>query len=698
MNENAWLIGPCEALHQDADVNVNCHRLLRGPYTGLGAVLRALVPGMYRREPALVRRHAVEVLAIAPGLGDVIGEVPGTLTSMASQKEQTRIYPAARTRRLAHGAIDLLLACAEPARLGQLTLCFSQVEHADHTDQEFLAILLRRAGSGSLRVVIQTTGGELIDELAAALGRYAKQTRLPALADHARPERDHDELVRAYVDADGTSSDPDEVAAYQAADPAVRATLHDARAARLRRDGEWSLRLGAIPYHLEHGSDPAGAGGAALLEALNYCFSVGYYDAVVDFSRRGRAVTDPVAQDEQYWLLSGRIPSSLAALGRPTEAETLASELRGRYARPDIHMITSYSLAMMYTRHFPPERRDHQLAKAYINNAIALSSLSPDPVERVFQVVFNQNGLALIEMHLGNLPEAIRLVTEGRGRLDRELPSDSYLLHRSVLVHNRASVLAAAGRLDDALAAFDEVIRMDPNYTEYYLDRATIRRRLGDIDGAMADYDEAIADSVPLWELHYNRGDLRALTGDITGAIDDFERVLELEPDEVDARINLVDLLADTGSLEAASACIADGLRLLPGDGRLLCARAQLAVEAGDPGRARDDFDLALAADGDLVPALAGRAALAYEADDYDAAAGDLTHAIEVAEDPDLLYNRGMVHQRARRWQAAIDDFSRALALPGADRDELLVQQSACRAELGDTHDELDRSGAVPAR
>ncbi|HEY7146806.1 MAG TPA: tetratricopeptide repeat protein [Streptosporangiaceae bacterium] len=675
--------GPADAGRPDgarADVQVSCHHLLRGPYTGLGAVLRALVPGQYQRDHALVRRHAIEILAIAPDLEDVIGAAPQTLTSVASMKEQTRIYPPARTRRLAHGVVDFLLA--GPAdRDRPLTLSFSEADQADQTDQEFLAILLRRARPERLTVIARTSGEDLPAELAAALDRYARAARLPA-APWPAPGPDTGELVRAFVDADGTATDPAEIAAYQAAGPADRAALHDARAARLRADDAPAARLGAIPYHLEHGSDPAGAGGAALLEALDDCFAAGYYHAVLDYGSRGQAVTDPGAQSEQYWLLTGRIATSLAVLDRPAEAEKLVMELRARYSRPDIHVITGYSLAMMYTRYFPPERKDHHLAKAYINNAIALSSLWPDPVDRAFQTVFNENGLALIEMHLGNMPEAIRLVTEGRERLDRELAPDVYLLHRSVLIHNRANVLAAAGRLGEALADFDTVIEMDPNYTDYYLDRATIRRRLGDAGGAMADYDTAIARGFPLWELHYNRGDLRAMAGHIEGAIADFGRVVELEPGQLDARINLADLLIEAGALAQAAGHLAEGLRLAPGDPRLLCAKGRLAAEAGDPGQARRDFDLALAADGGLVAALAGRAGLAYEAGDMDAAAADLTRAIDVAEDPDLLYNRGRVHQEARRWQAAADDFSRALRLPGADQDELRAQQAACQAEL----------------
>ncbi|HET9894539.1 MAG TPA: tetratricopeptide repeat protein [Streptosporangiaceae bacterium] len=683
MDHHRWLIGSHLAGHDDATMEVSCHRLLRGPYTGLGAVLRGLVPEVSRRDPALVHRHSTEILAVAPDLAGIVGEAQGTLTSLAPYKEQTRLYPAARTRRIANGVVDFLLACAAPGQLGPLTLSFTRVDHADHTDQEFLAILVRRARPGQVKVSVSTDSGEVPAELAAALDRYARQVRLPELAPAVRPGRDREALARAFVEADGTSSDPAEIAAYTETEPRERAALHDARAAALRRQGEWSLRLGAIPYHAEHGSDPAQAGGAALCEALLHCFSLGFHHAVVDYGRRGRAVTDPAAQDEQYWVLSSKAATSLAALGRPDEAESIMKQLRSQSTRHDIHLVTSYSLAMMYTRHFPRERRNHHLAKEYATNAIAIASLWPDLAERPFHVVFNENGLALIELHLGNLPEAIRLVTRGRERLDRELAPGTYLLHRSVLTHNRATVLAIAGRLDEALADFDRVIEMDPSYAEYYLDRATVKRRLGDAEGAMADYDAAITSMFGVWELHYNRGDLRAEQGDIEGAIADFERVLELEPDRLDARVNAVDLLIEAGRLAEAGAHVAEGLLRAPGDGQLLCGRGRLAIEAGDTTSALADFDRALAADGSLVAALAGRATLAYEAGDLDAAAQDLSRAIEVSRDPDLLYNRGRVHAQARRWQAAIDDFGAALLLPGADQEELLARQAACHAELG---------------
>nr|BFE82250.1 hypothetical protein GCM10020093_048510 [Planobispora longispora] len=49
-------------------------------------------------------------------------------------------------------------------------------------------------------------------------------------------------------------------AAYEAAGEMERARLHDLRAAELEATGEFALRLGAVPFHRERGTDPRGRG------------------------------------------------------------------------------------------------------------------------------------------------------------------------------------------------------------------------------------------------------------------------------------------------------------------------------------------------------------------------------------------------------------------------------------------------------
>lgn len=676
MNGHLWVVGG--APKATTGITVNCHRRLRGPYTGVGSVLRIVVPQVRRRHPGLARAHAIEIMAIAPELTPLIEVPPQTLTELAVKDERTRLYARTRTGRLAHGVVDLLLdwaaAAAEP-----LTLSFTNADEADSTDQEFLAILLRRARGEHLRVVVATRGEDVTQDLAAGLRACARRIEAPPPDRRDLPGRA--ELVRAYVWSDGTSGDPAEAAAYSRADPRVRAGLHDERAAELQRAGERSLRLGAIPYHLEHGTDPASAV-PMLHESLDHCLFQGFYQAAVDLGVRGQAVSNPDA-DPDYWYYGGRVAVCHAALGKSDAAEAINLDVRARCTIPSVHMTTSCALAMLYTRYLAPERRDLDLAKAYINNAIALASWWPDLDERTFHSVFNHNGLALVEMRAGDLPEALRLVTEGLARLNRDVQASAYLLHRSVLMHNRANVLLRLGRPDEAISDLGSAIEADPNYPEYYFDRANALHKLGRSREAIRDYDTAVTLSLPFWELHYNRAAVRAELGDLAGAIVDFGRVVELEPDQLDPWISLVSLLLDSGDLATAGARIEAGLARHPAEPQLLCARAQLALEEGRTEQAGRDFDLALAADSSSVPALAGRAALAYEAGEHDAAIDGLTRAIEAGGvDLDLLYNRAQVYQETGDWHAAIGDYSRALELPGAELGELAELRDRCYAEL----------------
>ncbi|MGW0765591.1 tetratricopeptide repeat protein [Streptomyces sp. NPDC002676] len=672
---------------QAPDVLAVCsHRRLRGPYGGTAELLTRIVPAVQSADPGLVKAHDIELLSVAPAVEHAVQPSRETLTSVAIPEERTRFYGPGRTRRLAHGVVEFLNAYAASHAPHLVTVSFDAVHEADATEQELLAILLRRADPARLRVVIGTDGAELPEraaELGRALRRYAVHLAAPA-----RPAFEDDrtpgELARAFVESDGTSESLAQKAAYDAAEPGVRAALHDARAAVLELADATEFRLGALPYHRALGTDPGGAGLRALIDAAGRCVDMGYYHAVLELGGRARELADPERQEEQYCVISTRLTSALAVLGQADRAGEIYFDLRSRYTTPMVHLFSNYALGMLHTRHRAPQQRDHPTARVHLHTAIALASLMPE-ASRSFQRVFQQNGLALVEMHLGNLDRAEQLVSEGLAELDAELAEGEHLLHRSVLLHNRGQVRAALGRLEEGLADFTAVIAADPNHPEYYFDRAALYRRMDRHAEAAADYQRAIDVSPPFPEAHYNRGDLRAATGDPEGAIADFGYVLELEPDHLDARINRAALLLENGDPAGARADAEEGLAHHPDSAGLLCTRGLAALEEGDADAALRDFSAALDLDPGLYQALANRAVIALDRGRHQDALDDLDRALDLTgPDPALLYNRGYVHRAAGRLRQAEADFTAALGLPGADRAELLWERAKCRAQAGD--------------
>jgi tetratricopeptide (TPR) repeat protein len=311
-----------------------------------------------------------------------------------------------------------------------------------------------------------------------------------------------------------------------------------------------------------------------------------------------------------------------------------------------------------------------------------ISALLPDEQRRAFNLTFNENGLALVEMHLGNLEEALRLVEAGMARLDTQVDPDQHTQHRSVLAYNRAQLLAAMGSLDAALAEYGAVIAEDPHHSEYYFERASVLRRMGRLDEASRDYETAIAESPPYPEPHYNRGDLAAQRGDLQTAISEFSYVLELEPTFVDAFANRAALRLQTGDVAGADADVSAGLRLRPGSAQLQCLRGLVALESGDRATALVALDQSLALDPALAEALANRAVLRFEDGDTAGSIEDLTAALELTDDPAIRENRALAYREVGRLREAIADCERAVAHPDADHQSIRSLRARCEADL----------------
>ncbi|MCZ4119447.1 tetratricopeptide repeat protein [Streptomyces sp. H39-S7] len=653
---------------------VDAHRRLRGPYTAAGTLVRAMVPCVLLRDSKLVERYDIELLSAAPDLRSIVPGSRETLTSMALPAERTRYYARLRTTRISNGLVEFVRDGL--AADGPRVLVVENTDQAEATDLEFLTALVRRIDPAHLTVVVCGGAAGPVDEaLLSVLAARAQVTEVHEGAPGAAGPDD----ARAFVASDCTTDEPAPHAAYAALDPAARALLHDRRAAELAALEDESLRLGAVAYHLEHGSDPGDAGVRAVFHAMDHSLCNGFYEACADYGRRGLALVDPRTEHDRWWAFTKGVTLCLSILGRTYEAEKLDDQARLNSVKPAVHMAAAYNTAMLYTRHNDPEDRDEFKAKAWLNSAIATASLIENRSDRAFQSAFYKNGLALVEVNLGEPAEALRLVDEAISSLDELLGPDEHVLHRSVLKNNRARVYLSLGRIQDALADYAIVIREDPNHAEHYLERGNILRRLGRPEEALEDYARAMRLSPPFPEIYYNRGDLRLNEGDTEGALADFGYVIELVPEFVDAYVNRAGLLLEAGELDAAEQDANTGLGHEPDNPYLHAVLGQVHAEREEFAASRAAFDRALAVDPDMITALSGRAALAYDMGELDTAAVDLGHAVELQpDDPALRYNRAFVHQDTGHWDEALADLEIAAGLAPEDP-EITEALDTCR-------------------
>nr|BFE80726.1 hypothetical protein GCM10020093_033270 [Planobispora longispora] len=236
---------------------------------------------------------------------------------------------------------------------------------------------------------------------------------------------------------------------------------------------------------------------------------------------------------------------------------------------------------MLKVRHHDPARRDLDAALAWVNEAIAISTLLPDPGERAFKLGFDLNGRALIEVRRGRPAKALEFVQRAVELADGGLRPDEHPIHRMVLLANRAQLSVMLGDPEGALADLNRVIDADPGYPDYYIDRGNLLYRLGRPAEAVADYETAVEVGPPFPEPYYNRAEVRFSAGDYAGALADLDHALELDPDFVDALANRAGLLVALGEYGRARADAEAGLALEEGNPYLLCALGQVEMAEG---------------------------------------------------------------------------------------------------------------------
>ena len=129
---------------------------------------------------------------------------------------------------------------------------------------------------------------------------------------------------------------------------------------------------------------------------------------------------------------------------------------------------------------------------------------------------------------------------------------------------NRGLTKLHTGHQEEAIADFDEAIRLKPDYTEAYNNRGYAKGMLKRYEEAIADLDTVIHLKPSDTFAYSNRGNAKSELGQHEEAIIDFDIVLRLDPDYVEAYNNRGVTKFRLGRYEEAIADFDEAIRLKP--------------------------------------------------------------------------------------------------------------------------------------
>lgn len=271
--------------------------------------------------------------------------------------------------------------------------------------------------------------------------------------------------------------------------------------------------------------------------------------------------------------------------------------------------------------------------------------------------------VARIEMKLAINDEVVNVIEQGDLLTVLEEREDDYV----IVTHDGSKGAVDkvnAVRIAESSQIYTELIERHPDEGRYYTLRAAAWWALGKVEQALADFDQAIEMGYTESHAYTSRGLFHAEMGNFDQAIADYNQSLELEPEAIAPIINRAAVHMSRGDYEQAIADYTLILEKKPGNASILHQRAIALKTAGKLDQAADDFTTILKAQPKDRAAVMGRGYVRFQQLDYHAAIADFSKAIEMNnQDAVALNNRGYNRFQVGQFAGALEDYNDAIAL-----------------------------------
>lgn len=215
-----------------------------------------------------------------------------------------------------------------------------------------------------------------------------------------------------------------------------------------------------------------------------------------------------------------------------------------------------------------------------------------------------------------------------------------------------------------ALSDYDQALQLDDQHSNAYGNRGLAKHALQDYQGAVEDYNQAIRLNPQYAYVYHNRGVSKYNLKDLQGALSDYDQALRIDPKREDTLRNRGRTHYDLGKYRSALSDYDEAIRLDGDNANAYNGRAHAKGKLGDWKGELADFDQALALDDQLVDAYNSRGLAQYNRKNYREAILDYNNAIRLDSDYAVAYfNRGFAKEVQNDLEGAKADFQKAADL-----------------------------------
>ncbi|TLZ63805.1 MAG: tetratricopeptide repeat protein [Methanobacteriota archaeon] len=152
-------------------------------------------------------------------------------------------------------------------------------------------------------------------------------------------------------------------------------------------------------------------------------------------------------------------------------------------------------------------------------------------------------------------------------------PADPAILERIekakvdvAALQSRALIASASGNLDQAIALFDEVLKIEPENPNATVGKSVVLRRAGRVEDALASLEAVLLRQPGHGGALLNKGRILEERGDLEDALEAYDKLIEMNPRDADAWVAQGDVLGKMGREDDALKSYQEAVRIAPSD------------------------------------------------------------------------------------------------------------------------------------